>query len=48
MGLIVILVLIGLVISYVLAEEFMEIASKKGYSNRKYFGIVFCLGWQDI
>lgn len=44
MGLIIILVLVGLVISYVLAEEFMEIASKKGYSNRKYFWYCFLFG----
>ena len=44
MGLIIILVLIGLVISYVIAEEFMEIASKKGYFNRKYFWYCFLFG----
>lgn len=44
MGLIIILVLVGLVISYVLAEEFMEIASQKGYSNRKYFWYCFLFG----
>ena len=37
MGLIIVLVLVGLGISYVLSEEFMEIASKKWYYNRKFF-----------
>ena len=36
MGLIIILVLVGLVVSYVLAEEFMEIASKKGQKYMPY------------
>lgn len=44
MGLIIVLVLVGLVISYVLSEEFMEIASKKGYYNRKYFWYCFLFG----
>ena len=44
MGLIIVLVLVGLVISYVLSEEFMEIASNKGYYNRKYFWYCFLFG----
>lgn len=44
MGLTIILLIVGLIISYVLSEEFMNIAKKKGYTDRKYFWFSFLFG----
>lgn len=44
MGLIFVLVILGLMISYIIADEFSTIASIKGYNDRKYFWYCFLFG----
>ncbi len=44
MALIIALIILSLAISYLIAEEFMEISRKKGYSDKKYFWYCFLFG----
>lgn len=44
MGLIIVFIFVGLVISYILAEEFVYIAKKKGFSDKRYFWFCFLFG----
>lgn len=44
MGLVIVLTVVVLIISYIIADEFLTIAICKGYNDRKYFWFCFLFG----